>query len=178
VSRTLSRKRRAPDISAAGRWSAASSARRSSPARACGVASTVGDQLEEDDLGPGRDRRPHDGAATIVCDGSGGYRVAMNSWAGAPCGIEGCVRRHESSHATDWLRRWPNGCKDKADGADIPLGGPGYDAFLKTSECTAYGVEESCIAPLLATATRDHTPCEARLRTHLADTRTQKASFC
>ena len=197
MTRTLSRKRRALDRSTAGAWSPApvdgaptgsrpilpghafAELRVSRPARACGLPSIGGtDVSEEDDQGPGRDARPHQGAATIVCDGSGGYRVAMNSWAGAACGIEGCVRRHEESHATDWRRRWPTGCKDRANGADIPLGGPGYADFLKTSECTAYGVEESCIAPLLAAATRDHTPCEATLRSHLADTRTQKASFC
>jgi hypothetical protein len=118
------------------------------------------------------------GAATIVCDGSGGYRVAMNGWAGASCGIADCVRRHEESHATDWRGRWPQGCKDKADGAQIPLGGTGYAAFLKTSECTAYGVEESCIEPKYNAAVTARTACAATLRTHLADTRTQKASYC
>jgi hypothetical protein len=197
MTRTVSRKRRPIDRPTAGAWSPApvdrapggsrpplpghdfAQLRVSRPARACGLPSIEGTGVqEEDDRGPGRDARPHDGSATIVCDGSGGYRVALNSWAGGACGIEGCVRRHEESHATDWRRRWPNGCKDKANGADIPLGGPGYADFLKTSECTAYGVEESCIAPLLAAAARDHTPCEATLRSHLADTRTQKASFC
>lgn len=197
MTRTISGKRRVVDRSRAGVWSPAPAVGApagsrpgapghefadlpvSRPDRACGLPSVDGTDVEDEEVpGPVRDDRPHQGAATIVCDGSGGYRVALNSWAGAACGIEGCVRRHEESHATDWRRRWPQGCKDKANGAAIPLGGPGYADFLKTSECTAYGVEESCIAPLLAAATRDHTPCEATLRSHLADTRTQKASYC
>ena len=78
---------------------------------------------------------PHAGSATIVCDGSNGYRVDMGGWAGAPCGIAGCVRRHEEQHIADWQGRWPNGCKNKKNGDTIPLGGAGYAAFLKASEC-------------------------------------------
>ena len=120
------------------------------------------------------------GAATIVCDGSGGYGVDLGGWAGAPCGIEDCVRRHEESHARDWARRWPNGCKNsdgsnKPAGAQIPLGGPGYAAFLRQSECDAYTVEEGCIAPLLAAARGG---CRTRLRAHQTDTQNQKASYC
>ena len=51
--------------------------------------------------------------------------MQLNSWAGAACGIEDCVRRHEQSHATDWAGRWPDGCKGKKDGDTIPLGGAG-----------------------------------------------------
>ncbi len=152
------------------------------PARTCALAVSPDEEggVEEEATEPSRGtpRQPRQGAATIVCDGSGGYRVSLGSWAGATCGIEGCVRRHEESHASDWRRRWPEGCKGKADGATIPLGGTGYDAFLKTSECTAYGVEESCITPLFNAAVRGKTACEGTLRTHLADTRRQKASFC
>lgn len=150
------------------------------PRRTCALGTATGGELEDEELAPSKPTPPQQAgaAATIVCDGRGGYRVAMNSWAGAGCGIEACVRRHEQSHATDWRRRWPNGCKDKADGADIPLGGAGYDAFLKASECTAYGVEESCITPLYNAAVRGRTACEGTLRTHLTDTRAQKASYC
>ena len=128
-----------------------------------------------------QDMQPYaGGAATIVCDGSGGYGVDLGGWAGAPCGIEGCVRQHEESHARDWAGRWPNGCKNsdgsnKPAGSQIPLGGPGYAAFLKRSECSAYTVEEGCIAPLLAAATGG---CRATLRAHQTDTQNQKASYC
>ena len=115
------------------------------------------------------------GAATIVCNGSGGYRVQLNGWAGAACGIEGCVRQHEQSHATDWAGRWPDGCKGKKDGDQIPLGGDGYAAFLKQSECTAYGVEENCISPIEKTATGT---CKGTLTAHLKDTQAQKAKYC
>ena len=156
------------------------------PRRACALGSTLGTEESHDEVledePPSRRFPPGQplagGAATIVCNGSGGYRVAMNDWAGATCGIEECVRKHEESHASDWKGRWPDGCKDKADGAQIPLGGTGYPAFLKTSECTAYGVEESCISPKAAAAATGKTACEATLRSHLADTRTQKATFC
>lgn len=158
----------------------------SHPRRACALGSTLlGEETRDevvDEETPQRRFPPGQplagGAATIVCNGSGGYRVAMNDWAGATCGIEACVRKHEESHASDWKGRWPDGCKDKADGAQIPLGGAGYPAFLKASECTAYGVEETCISPKAAAAATGKTACEVTLRDHLADTRTQKATFC
>jgi hypothetical protein len=56
------------------------------------------------------DGYPHQGAATIVCNGTGDYRVALNSFAGAPCGIEDCVRKHEESHLGEWRVRFPDGC--------------------------------------------------------------------
>jgi hypothetical protein len=123
---------------------------------------------------------PRNGSATIVCDGAGGYRADLRGWAGAPCGIEACVQRHEESHAADWRGRWPNGCKNpdgtpKPYGSAIPLGGAGYAAFLKASECTAYTVEETCVTPLLTGASAT---CRPQLQSHLADTRAQKAANC
>jgi hypothetical protein len=100
-------------------------------------------------------REPRADSATIVCDGRGGYRVDLDGWAGAACGLEGCIRAHEESHIADWKGRWPDGCKDKADGATIPLGGPGYDAFLKASECRAYTAELACNGRLLDAARGD-----------------------
>lgn len=129
----------------------------------------------------GREKtRPQAGSATIVCDGNGGYRVDLGGWAGAPCGIEACVTRHEESHIADWEGRWPNGCKNadgsnKPDGGAIPLGGAGYAAFLKQSECDAYTVEEGCISPLVAGASG---ACKTTLEAHLADTQNQKTSYC
>jgi len=130
-------------------------------------------RLAQDDL-------PHNGSATIVCNGRGGYRVSMGSWAGATCGIAGCVRRHEESHIADWQGRWPDGCKNadgtpKPDGSTIPLGGPGYNTFLRQSECTAYGVEERCVQGLLRNASEG---CRATLRSHLTDTQNRKNGYC
>jgi hypothetical protein len=126
------------------------------------------------------DKRPHQGAATIVCDGAGDYRVALNSWAGAPCGVEACVRLHEESHAADWRKRWPDGCKNadgtpKPDGADIPLGGPGYDEFLRKSECDAHTVEIPCEQAALDGASKD---CKPYVQSVLDDTREQQKKFC
>jgi hypothetical protein len=118
------------------------------------------------------------GAATIVCDGNGGYRVALNGWAGAPCGTEGCVVKHESQHAADWKKRWPDGCKPKADhpdGSDIPLGGDGYDAFLNDSECKAHTVDLACADDLLKTATGD---CKAKVQHYRDLTAEQKKAYC
>lgn len=155
------------------------------PGRTCALEDTEngspGQDLHEEDLTPPSkpaEPRAAGGAATIVCDGNGGYRVALRGWAGAACGIEGCVRRHEESHAADWRRRWPKGCKDKADGATIPLGGPGYAAFLRKSECDAYTTEISCVTPLYQAARKNGTACEATLKNHLDDTRNQQQSFC
>lgn len=155
------------------------------PGRTCALDDTEeilsGQLRNEDDLAPpSKAAQPQaaGGAATIVCDGKGGYRVALRGWAGATCGIEGCVRRHEESHAADWRSRWPQGCKDKADGDQIPLGGAGYAAFLKKSECDAYTTEISCVTPLHEAAKKKGTACEATLKSHLDDTKNQQKSFC
>jgi hypothetical protein len=123
-------------------------------------------------------RRPMAGSATIVCDGKGGYRVALNDWAGAPCGTEGCVKKHEQQHIADWKKRWPNGCKpkaDHADGSDIPLGGEGYDAFLNDSECKAHTVDLKCANTLLGTAKGD---CKAKVKKYRDLTAEQKKAYC
>jgi hypothetical protein len=120
-------------------------------------------------------QQPHDDDATIVCDGKGGYRVDLRAWAGAPCGLEGCIRRHEESHISDWKGRWPDGCKNKQDGAQIPLGGAGYDAFLKTSECQAYTAELACNGALLAAAKGD---CRQTITDHRQADLAQQKFYC
>lgn len=123
-------------------------------------------------------QRPRVGSATIVCEG-GDYVVKLNSWAGKPCGISNCVTVHESSHIVDWKARWPKGCK-KADGTNqadgyLPLGGDGYDAFLKKSECTAHTKDLECAAEKLKGATGD---CKTKLESYIKLTENQKKSFC
>jgi len=120
-------------------------------------------------------REPRDDSATIVCDGKGGYRVDLEGWAGAPCGLEACIRAHEESHMADWKGRWPDGCKDKADGAQIPLGGPGYDAFLKASECRAYTAELACNGRLLDAAKGD---CVKTITDHRKADLAEKKRYC
>ncbi len=119
--------------------------------------------------------RPHDDSATIVCDGKGGYRVSLGWAENATCGIKECVRGHEQSHANDWKKRWPKGCKDKPDGGDIPLGGPGYDEFLKASECRSYTGEVPCGQKLLKKATGD---CKDTVKEQLDTWKSRKASYC
>lgn len=144
---------------------------------------------EDDEFGgfPGRRQAedpphdlPHNGSATIVCDGRGGYRVSMGWAASARCGIRECVRRHEESHITDWQRRWPDGCRNadgsaKRDGTAVPTGGDGYAAFLRRSECTAYRVEIPCETELLASAPED---CRDYIQHILDDSRRQERHFC
>ncbi len=126
----------------------------------------------------GKFKRPHAGSATIECE-SGDYVVKLNDWAGKPCGISGCVTVHESSHIDDWRSRWPKGCK-KADGTNqadgyLPTGGDGYDAFLKTSECTAHTKDLDCAEAKLKSATGD---CKTKLESYVKLTKAQKAEYC
>jgi hypothetical protein len=129
---------------------------------------------------PTAEAAPRDDDATIVCDGRGDYRVSPGWSASATCGVGDCVRGHEESHARDWRARWPNGCKNadgtpKPDGADIPLGGPGYAAFLRASECRAYTGEVPCGEGLLAAATD---ACKPTVTSQLSTWRSRKASYC
>jgi hypothetical protein len=122
----------------------------------------------------------HQGAATVVCNGAGDYRVAMNSFAGAPCGIEGCVRQHEESHIGELRARFPDGCKNpdgtpKPDGTPHPTGGPGYDAWLRQSECNAYTTEIACQEANLATASA---ACKPQIEEHLKGDRAMKSRYC
>ena len=127
---------------------------------------------------PRKDKLPHAGAATIVCE-KGDYVVKLNSWAGKPCGISDCVTVHESSHIDDWRARWPKGCK-KDDGSNqadgyLPTGGDGYDEFLKKSECTAHTKDLECAEAKLKVATGD---CKTKLENYVKLTRDQKAGYC
>lgn len=116
-----------------------------------GAAEALDDDTERED--EGGKPSPHDGgAATIQCDGNGGWEVMLNGKAGAPCGIPGCTTKHEQSHIADWKAKWPNGCKGQARGY-LPKGDPPddplmtvaeYNEFLNKSECKAYGVGLTC----------------------------------
>jgi hypothetical protein len=104
----------------------------------------------------------------------------MNSFAGAPCGIEGCVRKHEEIHLGEWRVRFPDGCKNadgtpKPDGTAVPTGGSGYDAFLKQSECNAYTSEIACQEANLATASA---ACKPQIEEHLKGDRAMKSHYC
>ena len=124
---------------------------------------------------------PEQGSATIQCDGSGGYEVVLNSWAGAPCGTESCVTAHENSHIADWKGKWPTGCKDKSKGY-LPKGDPPdnplmtvaeYNSFLKQSECTAHTVDLLCAEALPKTA-----ECKQPVEDYISLTKRQRAQFC
>ena len=63
-----------------------------------------------------------------------------------------CTVAHEETHIADWKGRYgENLCVGVADGS-LPLGGPGYDAFIKQSECKAYRVGKACREKAILTA--------------------------
>jgi hypothetical protein len=88
------------------------------------------------------------GDNSIVCHG--GDLIVQNNNSGPD---STCTQQHESSHIGDWKGRYGNIlCQGVADGS-LPTGGPGYDEFLRTSECRAYRIGKACRVALLATAT-------------------------
>jgi hypothetical protein len=121
------------------------------------------------------DRRPHQGDATIVCDGSGGYRVDLRGWAGRPCGSRPASAVTSSSTSPTGSDAGPTGARTSPTAATSPWAATGYAAFLRASECSAYGVELTCATTALASATGD---CRATLRAHVADTRAQRDRHC
>ena len=127
-------------------------------------------------FGPG----PHEDSATIVCNGSDGYRVKLEgTWVNKEpyikCGIRDCVRAHEESHKADWEKRFPDGCKGKKDGDPVPTGGPGYADFLRQSECRSYTGEVPCGESLLASASAE---CKPTVENQLNVWKKRKKSYC
>ena len=124
---------------------------------------------------------PTQGSATIICDGSGGYKIKYGSWAGAKCGTKKCVTAHESSHMADWKAKWPTGCKGqplgylpKGDPPDKPLMTVAeYNSFLKKSECKAHTVDLACAQALPKTK-----GCESTIDDYIKLTRDQKKNWC
>jgi RHS repeat-associated protein len=87
-----------------------------------------------------------DGNSTIQCDGNGDYEVVnkdKNECTAA------CTKAHEQSHIADWKKRYgADSCRNKPRGFR-PGGGYGYLQFLWQSECSAYGVQGTCLRKLL-----------------------------
>lgn len=146
--------------------------RRGMPSKALGVSPEEHDKEKPS---------PHQGSATIQCNGSGGYEIMYGSWAGATCGTKGCVTAHESSHMADWQAKWPTGCLGqpkgylpKGDPPDKPLMTPAeYRTFLKESECKAHTVDLAC-----AEALPTPPACKATVEDYVKLTREQKAKWC
>lgn len=124
---------------------------------------------------------PHQNEATIQCNGSGGYEILYGSYANATCGTKSCVTAHESSHIADWQAKWSKGCTGKAKGY-LPKGDPPddplltvaeYNAFLKTSECTAHTADLNCANALPKTG-----DCKETVEHYINLTATQKARWC
>jgi len=60
-----------------------------------------------------------------------------------------CYGVHEYSHLQDWLKRYGEDvCKGQKNGT-TPVGGDGYDEFLRQSECKAYKADKKCFEDLL-----------------------------
>jgi hypothetical protein len=146
---------------------------------ACGPSCSFQDWMKPH-RSEGSDELVHQGAATVVCNGSGDYRVDMGGWATAKCGIPDCIRRHEESHATDLRARYPDGCKNadgtpKPDGTPHPTTGDDYASWLKQTECKAYSVEIPCEEALLENASAE---CKPVIQPVLDDSKSQKQSYC
>jgi hypothetical protein len=90
---------------------------------------------------------------SIICQG--GVLVVQNNNTGPD---RACTNAHESSHMADWKARYGNNlCAGVPDG-QLPLGGDGYDEFLRQSECKAYRAGKACRQALLTTASAADTP--------------------
>jgi RHS repeat-associated protein len=60
-----------------------------------------------------------------------------------------CTGVHEYTHLQDWLKRYGDDvCKGQKNGT-TPVGGDGYDEFLRQSECKAYKAGKKCREDLL-----------------------------
>ena len=60
-----------------------------------------------------------------------------------------CYGVHEYSHLQDWLKRYGEDvCKGQKNGT-TPVGGDGYDEFLRQSECKAYKADKKGFEDLL-----------------------------
>lgn len=86
-------------------------------------------------------------ANSIVC--RGGQLVVQNNNSGPD---SACTQAHEGQHMKDWKERYgENLCSGVSDGS-LPVGGNGYDEFLRQSECKAYKVGKACREKSLETA--------------------------
>ncbi|WP_089729126.1 PAAR domain-containing protein [Candidatus Thiosymbion oneisti] len=73
-----------------------------------------------------------------------------------------CTQAHEEQHIRDWKERYgENLCQGISDG-HLPVGGDGYDEFLRQSECRAYRVGKACRENLLGTAPDEDKPAIQR----------------
>ncbi len=118
-----------------------------------------------------------------MCDGEGDYRGDLRGYAKAPCYYGECVRLHEGVHCEDWRERWPRGCKKadgvrpRRDGAKVPTGKPppGYDEFLKRSECRAWEMTRMCVAAIIPGSSGK---CKKILEQRLRDAEKMKETYC
>jgi hypothetical protein len=95
------------------------------------------------------------GNATVVCDGSGGFRVDLRDGANQSCGLTECTQQHEESHKQDLEKdvRTNKACKGKADGSKIVatnLSDKALREFLIKTECKAYARGLSCVGKKIA----------------------------
>jgi RHS repeat-associated protein len=89
--------------------------------------------------------KPPPSPSTIQCDGKGNYEVVNNN---KGCDFQ-CTKDHEDVHVQDWKARYgATSCQGKAKGY-LPLGGAGYDEFLRKSECKGYATGKACREALI-----------------------------
>ncbi len=86
-------------------------------------------------------------ANTIKCES--GNLVVQNNNSGPD---RACTDAHESSHMEDWKARYGDDLCDGVSDGELPLGGDGYDDFLRQSECKGYRVGKTCREGMLESA--------------------------
>lgn len=89
--------------------------------------------------------------ATVVCDGNGGYKIQLNEFEDAPCGIEECVLKHEQTHVEHLNAVYPgtfSPCAGVKAGTQVPLSDK--PAFINFSECAAHSGEIGCLGGRLS----------------------------
>ena len=90
---------------------------------------------------------------SIVC--KAGNLVVQNNNSGPD---RSCTQAHEGSHIQDWKDRYGETlCQGVPDGS-LPVGGAGYEEFLRQSECKAYKVGKTCRNNLLEKAAETDKP--------------------
>lgn len=87
------------------------------------------------------------GDNSIVC--RGGRLVVQNNNSGPD---RACTQTHEESHMSDWKGRYGDNLCDGVSDGQLPVGGDGYDEFLRQSECKAYRAGKACRENSLRTA--------------------------
>ena len=94
---------------------------------------------------------------SIVC--RSGRLVVQNNNSGPD---KACTQAHEEQHMRDWKERYGEDLCDGVSDGQLPVGGDGYEEFLRQSECKGYKIGKACRENLLKTASDEDKPAIQR----------------